>query len=230
MRATQGAASSAQAADRSLPGRPESSFPPLGPCSRRGIAIPGPKWPANRAAPFFRLALSATGGASPGNSPHRTRCAAVGGFAALRMRRAPCGYFAGLRRGPQLPQAPMGRAAMHARSLPCPYNPPPPTAPVLGGAGGTPPAPSFPPFLREEMGAPAGQAPAGRPSLHRAGGYYPPLQGTAVATRRVGVFHGGAPSEWSEDGRARRVVAPHEVSGCGGKRADTRRECSGVDR
>ena len=124
---------------------------------------------------------------------------------------------------------PMGRAAMHARSLPCPYNPPPPTAPVLGGAGGTPPAPSFPPFLREEMGAPAGQAPAGRPSLHRAGGYYPPLQGTAVATRRVGVFHGGAPSEWSEDGRARRVVAPHEVSGCGGKRADTRRECSGVD-
>ena len=91
MRAAQGAASSAQATDRSLPGRPESSFPPLGPCSRRGIAIPGPKWPANRAAPFFRLALSATGGASPGNSPHRTRCAAVGGFAALRMRRAPRG-------------------------------------------------------------------------------------------------------------------------------------------
>ena len=91
MRATRGAASSAQATDRSLSGRPESSFPPLGPCSRRGIAIPGPKWPANRAAPFFRLALSATGGASPGNSPHRTRCAAVGGFAALRMRRAPRG-------------------------------------------------------------------------------------------------------------------------------------------
>ena len=30
MRASQGAASSAQATDRSLPGRPESSFPPLG--------------------------------------------------------------------------------------------------------------------------------------------------------------------------------------------------------
>ena len=30
MRATRGAASSAQATDRSLPGRPESSFPPLG--------------------------------------------------------------------------------------------------------------------------------------------------------------------------------------------------------
>ena len=56
MRAARGAASSAQATDRSLSGRPESSFPPLGPCSRRGIAIPGPKWPANRAAPFFRLA------------------------------------------------------------------------------------------------------------------------------------------------------------------------------
>ena len=52
MRVTRGATSSAQATDRSLPGRPESSFPPLGPCSRRGIAIPGPKWPANRAAPF----------------------------------------------------------------------------------------------------------------------------------------------------------------------------------
>ena len=44
------------------------------------------------------------------SSPHRTRCAAVGGFAALRMRRAPCGYFAGLRRGPQLPQAPANGA------------------------------------------------------------------------------------------------------------------------
>ena len=35
---------------------------------------------------------------------------------------------------------PMGRAAMPARSLPCPYSPPPPTAPVWGagveGAGG----------------------------------------------------------------------------------------------
>ena len=30
--------------------------------------------------------------------------------------------------------------------------------PRLGGAGGTPPAPSFPPFLWEEMGAPAAQA------------------------------------------------------------------------
>ena len=107
MRAARGAASSAQATDRSLSGRPESSFPPLGPCSRRGIAIPGPKWPANRAAPFLRLALSATGGASPGNSPHRTR-------------------FAGLRRGPQLLQAPMGRAAMPTRFLQAPYSPPPP--------------------------------------------------------------------------------------------------------
>ena len=65
-----------------VPVKRECSFPPLGPCSRRGIAIPGPKWPSNRAAPFLRLALSATGGASPGNSPHRTR-------------------FAGLRRGPR---------------------------------------------------------------------------------------------------------------------------------
>ena len=63
MRVTRGAASSAQATDRSLPGRPESSFPPLGLLS-----------PPN---PLLRWA----------SSPHRTR-------------------FAGLRRGPQLPQAP----------------------------------------------------------------------------------------------------------------------------
>ena len=31
--------------------------------------------------------------------PNRTHCAAVGGFAALRMRRAPCGYCVGLRFG-----------------------------------------------------------------------------------------------------------------------------------
>ena len=37
-------------------------------------------------------------------------------------------------------------------------------SPRLGGAGGAPPAPSFPPFLREEMGAPAAQArPRGAP-------------------------------------------------------------------
>ena len=34
-------------------------------------------------------------------------------------------------------------------------------SPRFGGAGGTPPAPSFPPFLWEEMGAPAAQAPPG---------------------------------------------------------------------
>ena len=171
MRAAQGAASSAQATDRSLPGRPESSFPPLGPCSRRGIAIPGPKWPANRAAPFFRLASSATGGASPGNSPHRTRCAAVGGFAAVRMRRAPCGYFAGLRRGPQLPQAPANGAGGNADPVfALPVQATAAMSPRFWGSGGEAPDPSFPPFLREEMGAPAGQAPAGRPGLHQAGG------------------------------------------------------------
>ena len=147
MRAARGAASSAQATDRSLSGRPESSFPPLGPCSRRGIAIPGPKWPANRAAPFFRLALSATGGASPGNSPHRTRCAAVGGFAALRMRRAPCGYFAGLRRGPQLPQAPANGAGGNARSVyALSVQPTAAVSPRFGGRRGNTPGPFFPPI------------------------------------------------------------------------------------
>ena len=231
MRATQGAASSAQATDRSLPGRPESSFLPLGPCSRRGIAIPGPKWPANRAAPFFRLALSATGGASPGNSPHRTRCAAVGGFAALRMRRAPCGYFAGLRRGPQLPQAPANGAGGNARPVfALSVQPTAANSPRTGGAPGAHPRPFFPPISSGRNGGPGRAGPRREAEPPPGGRILSALQGTAVATRRVGVFHGGAPSEWSEDGRARRVVAPHEVSGCGGKRADTRRECSGVDR
>ena len=100
-------ASSAQVSDHSLRRKRQSSLP-LCPCSRRGRAITGPKRPANRAAPFFRLSSSATGGASPENSsPHRTR-------------------FAGLRRGPQLLQAPMGRAAMPTRFLQAPYSPPPP--------------------------------------------------------------------------------------------------------
>ena len=75
--------SSSQVSDHLLCRKRQSAFLPLLLCSRPGMAIPGPKWPANRAAPFSRLALSATGGASPGNSPHRTR-------------------FAGLRRGPRV--------------------------------------------------------------------------------------------------------------------------------
>ena len=233
MRASQGAASSAQATDRSLPGRPKAHSLRWALAPVAALRFLGRSGPPIAPLLFFRLALSATGGASPGNSPHRTRCAAVGGFAALRMRRAPCGYFAGLRRGgPNYRKAPANGAGGNARPVfALSVQPTAANSPRTGGAPGRAISESsFPPFLREEMGAPARQAPAGRPSLHRAGGYYPPLQGTAVATRRVGVFHGGAPSEWSEDGRARRVVAPHEVSGCGGKRADACRECSGVDR
>ena len=52
--------------------------------SRHGVSRA--KWPAKHAAPFFRLAFSATGGASPENSsPNRTR------FAGLRFGLPPCG-------------------------------------------------------------------------------------------------------------------------------------------
>ena len=206
MRATQGAPSSAQAADRSLPGRPESSFPPL-PCSRRGRAITGPKRPANRAAPFFRLASSATGGASPENSsPHRTRCAAVGGFAALRMRRAPCGCFAGLRRGPQLPQAPANGAGGNAglvlasRSQPTAAMGPGSRVEGAGGAFDENPREAtsknagpggFPAAFDTKSGAPAGQA---RP-------------------------RGGHPGRWM----ARRGRRAPRVGGYAGKRATTGR-------
>ena len=81
------------------------------------------------------------------SSPHRTRCAAVGGFAALRMRRAPCGYFAGLRRGPQLPQAPANGAGGNARSVyALSVQPTAAVSPRFGGRRGNTPGPFFPPI------------------------------------------------------------------------------------
>ena len=58
---------------------------------------------------------------------------------------------------------PIGRAAMHARSLPCPYNPPPPTAHVLGGVPGAHPRHLlFPHFFGKKWGPRPGRpAPRG---------------------------------------------------------------------
>ena len=81
--------SSAQVPDLSLPRWRESSILSLCLCSRRGTAIPGSKRPVNRAAPFSRLASSATGGASPGNSPHATRGKAAGLARGSRRRSCP---------------------------------------------------------------------------------------------------------------------------------------------
>ena len=56
--------------------------------------------------------------------------------------------------------------------------------PYWGVQGGrSPPALLSPPFLREEMGAPAAQASAGRLGLHQTGGYYPPLRAWQLAYR-----------------------------------------------
>ena len=60
MRAAQGAASSAQATDRSLPGRPESSFPPLG-----LLSPPNPLRWASAGAPITASANGAGGDADP---------------------------------------------------------------------------------------------------------------------------------------------------------------------
>ena len=60
MRAAQGAASSAQATDRSLPGRPESSFPPLG-----LLSPPNPLRWASAGAPITVSANGAGGDADP---------------------------------------------------------------------------------------------------------------------------------------------------------------------
>ena len=60
MRAARGAASSAQATDRSLPGRPESSFPPLG-----LLSPPNPLRWASAGAPITASANGAGGNARP---------------------------------------------------------------------------------------------------------------------------------------------------------------------
>ena len=110
MRVTRGAASSAQATDRSLPGRPESSFPPLG-----LLSPPNPLRWASAGAPIT---------------------ASTSQWDGRQCRPGLCPVY-----------------TAHRRHEPS----------VSGGAGGTPPAPSFPPFLWEEMGAPAAQArPRGR--------------------------------------------------------------------
>ena len=192
-------ASSAQVSDHSLRRKRQSSLLPLCPCSRRGIAIPGPNWPANRAAPFSRLALSATGGASPGNSPHRTRFAGLRRGPRVHLRHRRCRALGGTHR-----DYPASSGSRHAvptwpagpPSVPCLRNTGAVTVvcerrmrykvslcrryvtcrtargkiqkggrnPLFGrfkgwvqggGNRNPPPAPSFPPFLREEMGAPA---------------------------------------------------------------------------
>ena len=61
MRVTRGAASSAQATDRSLPGRPESSFPPLG-----LLSPPNPLRWASAGAPLGGRILSAPTGLAVG--------------------------------------------------------------------------------------------------------------------------------------------------------------------
>ena len=191
--------SSAQVSDHSLRRKRQSSLLPLCPCSRRGIAIPGPNWPANRAAPFSRLALSATGGAPPGNSPHRTRFAGLRRGPRVHLRHRRCRALGGTHR-----DYPASSGSRHAvptwpagpPSVPCLRNTGAVTVvcerrmrykvslcrryvtcrtargtiqkggrnPLFGrfkgwvqggGNRNPPPAPSFPPFLREEMGAPA---------------------------------------------------------------------------
>ena len=154
MRVTRGAASSAQATDRSLPGRPESSFPPLG-----LLSPPNPLRWASAGAPITASANGAGGDARP--------------VSALSVQPA---------------------AAMTPRT---------------GGPGwAEPPGPSFSPFLREEMGAPAAQA---RPSRG------PPVNG-----RRAGVV--------APHGSGRMISAPAGYAGNRLFRPPNRRTPPGVVR
>ncbi len=101
--------------------------------------------------------------------------------------------------------------------------------PPFWGAGGGTPAPSFPPFLREEMGAPSSAQARFRagPKAHSLRWASSPHDDHSVGSPRGP--HWARPARgqplWAGDHRsllrtARRVVAPHGASGCGGKRAD----------
>ena len=72
-------------------------------------------------------------------------------------------------------------AAMHGRSLPCLYSPPPPWTPGPGPAGPG----GFPAAFDTKSGAPAGQArPRGSPGKWNAGGWYPPLRAWQLSAPR----------------------------------------------
>ena len=76
--------------------------------------------------------------------------------------------------------------------------------PYWGVQGGrSPPALLSPPFLREEMGAPAAQASAGRLGLHQTGGYYPPLRAWQLAYRagQARTLADGGPGRTPQMGR-----------------------------
>ena len=93
--------------------------------------------------------------------------------------------------------------------------------PYWGVQGGrSPPGPSFSPFLREEMRAPAAQAchPGGTPANN--GGGKPPPYSAWQFPRQPGFYQTG--DHRSPLRTVRRVVAPHGASGCGGKRAARR--------
>ena len=81
--------------------------------------------------------------------------------------------FAACGEANDLKLVPTKRAAMHGRSLPCLYSPPPPWTPGPGPAGPG----GFPTAFDIKSGAPAGQArPRGSPGKWNAGGWYPPLR------------------------------------------------------
>ena len=90
--------------------------------------------------------------------------------------------FAACGEANDLKLVPTKRAAMHARFLRANYSPPPPwtLGPGPAGPGG------FPTAFDIKSGAPAAQAPAGRPGLHGAGDHRSPLR----TARRVVAPHG----------------------------------------
>ena len=215
MRAAQGAASSAQATDRSLPGRPESSFPPLG-----LLSPPNPLRWASAGAPITASANGAGGDADP------VFASSVQPTAAMSPR---FGGAPGAHPRPFLSHRFLTERKRCARRV--------------GGAGGAsdknpakPPSKKrrAPGASRQADGAPGRRAPHRRPKLrivrfrvnakahslrwassphrtrfaglrrgpHWAGGYYPPLQAWQLADRRRAFTpHHKVPYIWSVSNR-----------------------------
>ena len=139
--------------------------------------------------------------------------------------------FAACGEANDLKLVPTKRAAMHARFLRANYSPPPPwtLGPGPAGPGG------FPTAFDIKSGAPAAQAPAGRPGLHGAGDHRSPLHrrpklrivrfrvNAKAHFLRCASFSPRRPLRWVAAGAP--LGAPSRraprASGSGGKRADT---------